>query len=161
MVFSIPKEELIFPDPHLGEPDGLLCIGGDLSPERLLLAYHHGIFPWFSFTSCEPHWYCPMQRFVIFPAEIHVSHSMRSLINKGKYRVSVNEDFDGVIHGCSLAQDRINEDGAWLGDDIIEAYTMEEVEVSSADANKAAAERRKAEEEAKAAAADEADSNEE
>ncbi len=123
MVFSIPKEELIFPDPHLGEPDGLLCIGGDLSPERLLLAYHHGIFPWFSFTSREPHWYCPMQRFVIFPAEIHVSHSMRSLINKGKYRVSVNEDFDGVIHGCSLAQDRINEDGAWLGDDIIEAYT--------------------------------------
>ena len=71
----------------------------------------------------EPHWYCPMQRFVIFPNEIHVSHSMRSLINKQLYRVSINEDFDGVIHGCSLAQDRINQNGAWLGDEIIEAYT--------------------------------------
>ena len=64
-----------------------------------------------------------MQRFVIFPNEIHVSHSMRSLINKQQYRVSINEDFDGVIHGCSLAQDRINQNGAWLGDEIIEAYT--------------------------------------
>ena len=124
MVFHIPKDELIFPDPHLGDEDGLLCIGGDLNPERLILAYHHGIFPWFPFRNWgEPHWYCPMQRFVIFPAEIHVSHSMRSLINKQQYRVSINEDFDGVIHGCSLAQDRINQNGAWLGDEIIEAYT--------------------------------------
>jgi len=124
MVFHIPKDELIFPDPHLGDEDGLLCIGGDLNPERLILAYHHGIFPWFPFRNWgEPHWYCPMQRFVIFPNEIHVSHSMRSLINKQQYRVSINEDFDGVIHGCSLAQDRINQNGAWLGDDIIEAYT--------------------------------------
>ena len=97
MVFSIPKEELIFPDPHLGEPDGLLCIGGDLSPERLLLAYHHGIFPWFSFTSREPHWYCPMQRFVIFPDEVHVSHSMRQLIRQQRYRLSINEAFEAVI----------------------------------------------------------------
>ncbi len=124
MVFHIPKDELIFPDPHLGDEDGLLCIGGDLNPERLILAYHHGIFPWFPFRNWgEPHWYCPMQRFVIFPNEIHVSHSMRSLINKQQYRVSINEDFDGVIHGCSLAQDRINQNGAWLGDEIIEAYT--------------------------------------
>ncbi len=124
MVFHIPKDELIFPDPHLGDEDGLLCIGGDLNPERLILAYHHGIFPWFPFRNWgEPHWYCPMQRFVIFPNEIHVSHSMRTLINKQQYRVSINEDFDGVIHGCSLAQDRINQNGAWLGDEIIEAYT--------------------------------------
>ncbi len=124
MVFHIPKDELIFPDPHLGDEDGLLCIGGDLNPERLILAYHLGIFPWFPFRNWgEPHWYCPMQRFVIFPNEIHVSHSMRSLINKQQYRVSINEDFDGVIHGCSLAQDRINQNGAWLGDEIIEAYT--------------------------------------
>lgn len=124
MVFRIPKDELIFPDPHLAEDDGLLCIGGDLSPERLILAYHHGIFPWFSFRDRHsPHWYCPKQRFVIFPDEIHVSHSMRTLINKGKYRVSINQDFDGVIHGCSLAQNRIDMEGAWLGDDIIEAYT--------------------------------------
>lgn len=125
MVYCIPKDELVFPDPHLcDEPDGLLCVGGDLSPERLILAYSYGIFPWYSFEHYnEPHWYCPMQRFVIFPDEIHVSHSMRSLINKQQYRVSVNNDFDGVIHGCSLAQGRIDMEGAWLGEDIIEAYT--------------------------------------
>lgn len=124
MVYHIPKDKIIFPDPHNANPSGLLGIGGDLSPDRLLLAYHHGIFPWFSFRDGdEPRWYCPQERFVIFPNEIHVSHSMRSLIRKGLYRVSINEDFDGVIHGCSLAQGRINEDGAWLGDDIIEAYS--------------------------------------
>ncbi len=125
MIYRIPKDELVFPDPHLcDEPDGLLCVGGDLRPERLILAYSHGIFPWFSFEYYdEPHWYCPQRRFVIFPDEIHVSHSMRSLINKQMYRVSVNNDFDGVIHGCSLAQGRISMKGAWLGEDIIKAYT--------------------------------------
>ena len=124
MVFRIPKDELIFPDPHLADDDGLLCVGGDLRVERLVLAYHYGIFPWFSFRNCiEPHWYCPKRRFVIFPHEIHVSHSMRSLINKQLYRVSINQAFDDVIQGCALAQNRINENGAWLGDEIIEAYT--------------------------------------
>ena len=89
MIYRIGKE-LIFPQPVDVEPDGLLCIGGDLSVDRLLLAYSHGIFPWFSFRDYdEPLWYCPQQRFVIFPEEIHVSHSMRTLINKGKYDVSI------------------------------------------------------------------------
>ena len=124
MVFSIPDDEIIFPDPHLGEEDGLLCVGGDLSVQRLLLAYHHGIFPWFSFRRCsQPFWYCPMQRFVIFPDEIHVSHSMRNMINRGKYRVSVNEDFSGVINHCSTAQHRNEKEGAWLGEEIIKSYS--------------------------------------
>ena len=124
MVFRIPIDEIIFPDPHMAEPDGLLCVGGDLNPERLILAYSHGIFPWFSFRDWdEPQWFCPMQRFVLFPEEIHVSHSMRTLINKQQYRVSINGDFDGVIHGCSQAQGRVDMDGAWLGEDIINAYT--------------------------------------
>ncbi len=73
--------ELWFPDPHLGEPDGLVAVGGDLSVDRLLLAYSNGFFPWFSYQDCkEPLWYCPLQRFVIFPDEIHVSHSMKQLI---------------------------------------------------------------------------------
>ena len=125
MVYRIPKDELIFPDPHLcDEPDGLLCVGGDLSPERLILAYSYGIFPWYSYRDVhEIHWYCPMQRFVIFPNEIHVSHSMRNLINKDVYQVSINTDFDGVIRGCSMAQGRDEKEGAWLGDEIIAAYT--------------------------------------
>ena len=113
---------LWFPDPRLGEPDGLFAIGGDLSTDRLLLAYSHGIFPWFSFRdSDEPHWYCPMKRFVIFPEEIHISHSMRTLLNKERYQVSMNKDFDSVIRHCSEL--RINEQGAWLGEDMIKAYT--------------------------------------
>lgn len=113
---------LWFPDPRLGEPDGLFAIGGDLSTDRLLLAYSHGIFPWFSFRDAdEPYWYCPMKRFVIFPEEIHISHSMRTLLNKDRYQVSMNKDFDSVIRHCSEL--RINEQGAWLGEDMIKAYT--------------------------------------
>ena len=123
MIFRL-NSELVFPDPLLGEPDGALAVGGDLSIERLTLAYSHGIFPWFSFRdNDEPVWYCPMERFVIFPSEIHVSHSMRSLINKGVYRVSINEDFEGVMRGCQRADGRLEMDGAWLSDDIIKAYT--------------------------------------
>ena len=75
-VFQLDNE-LWFPDPHLGEDDGLVAVGGDLSVDRLLLAYSNGFFPWYSFShNKEPLWFCPLQRFVIFPNEIHVSHSM-------------------------------------------------------------------------------------
>ena len=117
-------DNLWFPDPHYGEDDGLVAVGGDLSVDRLLLAYSYGFFPWFSFrNSEEPYWYCPLQRFVIFPKEIHISHSMRQLINQNRYMVSINKDFDGVIRGCATAQNRDTEEGAWLGPDIIKAYT--------------------------------------
>ena len=117
-------DKLWFPDPHLGEEDGLVAVGGDLSVDRLLLAYSNGFFPWFSFRNREePLWYCPLQRFVIFPREIHVSHSMRQLFRQDRYRITLNKDFDGVIRGCATAQNRNEEDGAWLGPKIIEAYT--------------------------------------
>ena len=117
-------DELWFPDPHQGEDDGLVAVGGDLSVDRLLLAYSNGFFPWYSFHHRdEPLWYCPLQRFVIFPDEIHVSHSMQQLINKRQYTVTINQDFEGVIRGCATAQNRDTEDGAWLGPDIIRAYT--------------------------------------
>lgn len=116
--------DLWFPDPHLGEEDGLVAIGGDLSVDRLILAYSNGFFPWFSFKhQDEPLWYCPLQRFVIFPNEVHVSHSMRQLINKGDYRITINQDFESVIRGCATAQNRNQDEGAWLGAEMIEAYT--------------------------------------
>ena len=115
---------LWFPDPHLGEEDGLVAVGGDLSVDRLLLAYSNGFFPWFSFQyQKEPLWYCPLQRFVIFPNEIHISHSMKQLIKKHQYEVTINKDFDGVIRGCATAQNRNQEEGAWLGPNIIKAYS--------------------------------------
>lgn len=122
MVYQIFEDSLEFPDPRCGEEDGLFAIGGDLSSERLLLAYSLGIFPWFSFRDYdEPLWFCPMRRFVIFPEEIHISHSMRNMINKGVYSVTFNKDFKGVIEGCS--EKRIAEEGAWLGERMIKAYT--------------------------------------
>ena len=117
-------EELWFPDPHWGEEDGLVAVGGDLSVERLVLAYSNGFFPWYSYKMLSvPAWYCPLDRYVIFPDEIHISHSMRQLLRQRKYEVTVNQDFEGVINGCSTAQGRYEEDGAWLGPDIIRAYT--------------------------------------
>lgn len=123
MVWRLTNDPTLFPDPHYGEDDGLIAVGGDLSPERLANAYCNGIFPWYGFKEHnEILWYCPLDRFVIFPSEIHISHSMRQLINKGTYRVSINRDFDKVIENCSRADGRYDQEGAWLGDDMIKAY---------------------------------------
>ena len=118
-------EGLWFPNPKYGEPDGLFAVGGDLSVNRLLLAYSHGIFPWFAYQVYnEPHWYCPMERFVIFPKEIHISHSMKQLMRQGKYYITIDHDFEGVIKGCSKADCRNTDMGAWLGPQMIRAYTQ-------------------------------------
>ena len=119
MAVCLLDKNLWFPDPHLGEEDGLVAIGGDLSVDRLILAYSNGFFPWYSFKDQQPLWYCPLQRFVIFPNEIHVSHSMKQLLKKNPYRITINKDFEGVMRGCATAQ----LEGAWLGPNIIKAYT--------------------------------------
>ena len=126
MIFELDDEILAFPHPELpmlDDPNGMVAIGGDLSVERLLLAYEHGFFPWYAFRYKDIQWYCPRERFVIFPNEVHVSHSMRTLMNKHIYHVTFNTAFDQVIRACGTVDGRINEAGAWLGDDIIEAYT--------------------------------------
>ena len=122
-VFQLDNE-LWFPDPHLGDDDGMVAIGGDLSIDRLLLAYSNGFFPWFAYRSQqEPLWYCPLQRFVIFPDEVHVSHSMKQLMKRHELEVIINQDFENVIKGCATAQNRNQDEGAWLGPYMIEAYT--------------------------------------
>lgn len=124
MVFQLDDDDIWFPEPIFGEDDGLLAVGGDLSTERLIMAYSNGIFPWYPYDAdCPIMWYCPLKRFVIFPDEIHISHSMRTLLNKHTYRVTWDKDFDGVIHGCATVSQRNVTEGAWLGDDMIEAYT--------------------------------------
>ena len=120
MVYQLNKS-ISFPDPHLGEEDGLLAIGGDLSVDRLLLAYSNGIFPWYAFRDEVIQWWCPMQRFVIFPDKIHISHSMRTLFNKERYRITFNRAFPEVIRQCGKLREDM--EGAWLGPEIIEAYT--------------------------------------
>ena len=122
MVFQL-NDDLVFPDPHLGEEEGILAIGGDLRPERLLLAYYHGIFPWFSFRDSPIQWWCPMKRFVIFPNEIHISHSMRQemkRVERGEIIVTFNRAFEKVIDRCGSKREHMV--GAWLGDDMKQAY---------------------------------------
>lgn len=121
MVFEL-SEELAFPNPSLAEDDGLLAMGGDLSPKRLLLAYRYGIFPWYGYKNEPILWWCPKQRFVIFPDEIHISHSMRQMLRSDRYTVTVNKAFDKVIEWCGKADGRNKHAGAWLGGDMLEAY---------------------------------------
>ncbi|MRG47181.1 leucyl/phenylalanyl-tRNA--protein transferase [Chitinophaga sp. SYP-B3965] len=118
-LFQIPDNELIFPPLHKAEPDGLLAIGGDLSMERLLLAYRSGIFPWYNRKPIL--WWSPDPRFVLFPAELKVSNSMKQLLRKSPFRISINENFAGVISNCSSIE-REGQDGTWITKDMMAAY---------------------------------------
>src|ERR1700742_3622959 len=115
MIFRL-DERLVFPNPALAEDDGLLAVGGDLSTDRLLLAYYNGIFPWYS--EDEPIlWFSPHERFVLYPEELRVSKSMRRLLNSGEFDVTVDERFSDVITACSLIG-RPGQDGTWITDDM-------------------------------------------
>ena len=112
------SNDLVFPHPSLSEEDGLLAIEGDLSPQRLLLAYSNGIFPWFS--DDEPIlWWSPDPRFVLYPKDIRISHSMKKLLKKNTYRISFDTCFRDVISNCSTLR---KETGTWITDEMIEAY---------------------------------------
>jgi leucyl/phenylalanyl-tRNA--protein transferase len=112
MVFRLQQNKLIFPDPALAEEDGLLAVGGDLSPERLLLAYQSGIFPWFS--DDDPIlWFAPHERCVVFPESVRVSKSMAKVLRSGKFQISRNKAFREVIKACA-AVPRKDQDGTWI-----------------------------------------------
>lgn len=117
-IFQLSKE-LVFPNPLLAE-DGVLAVGGDLSPERLLLAYRRGIFPWYN--EGEPIiWHAPNPRFVLFPNEFHVSKSLKRLLKQEKYSFSVNQNFESVIRNCKQIE-RDFQDGTWITNDMEKAY---------------------------------------
>jgi leucyl/phenylalanyl-tRNA---protein transferase len=119
MIFRL-DDRLIFPDPKLAEPDGLLAVGGDLSTGRLLLAYHHGIFPWYS-DDTPILWYSPHERFVLYPEELKVSKTMRQLLRSGKFTVTIDTCFDKVIEACSSIK-RKGEPGTWITAEMQVAY---------------------------------------
>jgi leucyl/phenylalanyl-tRNA--protein transferase len=118
-LFALDKE-LIFPPVHLAEPDGLLAIGGDLSTERLLLAYRNGIFPWYEGEHIL--WWCPDPRFVLVPPELKVSKSMAQLLKRQAFQFTINKAFPEVISNCK-AISRRGQDGTWITEGIREAYT--------------------------------------
>ena len=119
MPLFILDNELVFPPVHLAQPDGLIAIGGDLSPERLLLAYRNGIFPWYE--SEHILWWCPDPRFVLFPDELKINKSTEKLLNKNEFEFSINKSFKEVIHQCKKIK-RPGQDGTWITDEVEKAY---------------------------------------
>ena len=110
-----------FPDPQyaLVEPDGLLAVGGDLSPARLLNAYRQGIFPWYS--DGQPIlWWSPNPRAVLYPANLRVSRSLRKTLRKQPFRVSIDTAFSAVIEACS--ESRPGQEGTWITEEMKQAY---------------------------------------
>jgi leucyl/phenylalanyl-tRNA--protein transferase len=104
----------------LREPDGLLAVGGDLAPERILNAYRHGIFPWFS-PGQPILWWSPDPRAVLFPEKLKVSRSLRKTINHHTYRVTFDTAFAQVIRACA-ATPRRGQDGTWISEEMQQAY---------------------------------------
>lgn len=119
MIFRL-DERLLFPDPALAEEGGLLAVDGDLSVERLLLAYQNGIFPWYG-DDTPILWYSPHERFVLYPAELKISKSMKQVLRSGKFRITVNLNFADVIDACSRVE-REGQDGTWIVEDMKAAY---------------------------------------
>lgn len=120
-IFRLDEDEIYFPDPTLAEEDGLLAVGGDLSVQRLLLAYCNGIFPWYN--EDDPIlWWCPKQRFIIRPSEIHISKSMRKYFRQHEIEAVLNRDFKDTMHRCRMKRE--NNEGTWITDDMEKAYNQ-------------------------------------
>lgn len=114
-------KELFFPPVEEANYDGILAVGGDLSVERLLLAYNNGIFPWFD--EDDPIlWWAPPERMVVSPMDYKVSKSMRNILNRNIFEVTINKDFDLVINNCQQIV-RKGQAGTWISSEIIKAYT--------------------------------------
>ena len=114
-------KELYFPPVDEASYEGVLAIGGDLSIERLLLAYQNGIFPWFN--DDEPIlWWSPSERMVVVPQMYKVSKSIRNLLNQNKFKVTFNQNFSEVIRNCQQIE-RKGQDDTWISEDIIASYT--------------------------------------
>jgi leucyl/phenylalanyl-tRNA---protein transferase len=115
-------KELYFPPVEEASYDGVLAVGGDLSLERLKLAYKNGIFPWYD-AEDPILWWAPPYRMVVNPNDYNVSKSIRNLINRGLFQVTINQNFEDVIVNCQKV-DRKDQNGTWITQDIIDAYTQ-------------------------------------
>jgi leucyl/phenylalanyl-tRNA--protein transferase len=118
-VFRLGRD-VAFPDPALAEPEGLLALGGDLRPERLLAAYAAGIFPWFDARS-PILWWSPDPRLVLEPPRLHVSRSLARTVRRGTYRVTADTAFERVIRRCG-ERPRAGQRGTWITPSMVEAY---------------------------------------
>ncbi len=119
-VFEL-TDDLVFPHPRMANHDGLLAIGGDLSIERLLLAYSNGIFPWYDENS-PILWWSPNPRMVLFPEKLRISKSLKQTISSKKFTVTIDSDFKNVIAACAEMR-RHGQDGTWIVTEMQQAYT--------------------------------------
>jgi leucyl/phenylalanyl-tRNA---protein transferase len=113
------NETLQFPPVEMADEDGLLAVGGDLSRERLLFAYSNGIFPWYETKYIL--WWCPDPRFVLFPAELKISSSMKQVLRKQNFEFSIDRDFNAVISNCKTIS-RKGQDGTWITEEMRNAF---------------------------------------
>ena len=120
-VFWLSEKEIAFPHPDLANEDGILAIGGDLSKERLLLAYKIGLFPWFN-PEDPILWWSPDPRFVLFPGDLKIAKSMRSYFNQRKFEVTFDRRFEEVMKACKHQRRKGQGGGTWISDDMIRAY---------------------------------------
>lgn len=118
-VFRLPPEH-IFPDPELARSDGLLAVGGDLHPARLLLGYHMGIFPWYS-AGMPILWHSPDPRFVLFTDQLHVGRSLKKVVRKRRFELKLDSAFEQVIEACG-ATPRPGQRGTWITEEMKDAY---------------------------------------
>lgn len=119
-LYFLSKEHW-FPPVNHAQEDGLLAIGGDLHPNRILLAYQKGIFPWFS--GPDPLWWSPDPRFVLFPEKVRISHSMKSVLKKDTFKVTFNTCFLRVIQSCAEIK-REGQDGTWILPEMVDSYNI-------------------------------------
>ena len=120
MIFQLNDTDLTFPSPFFAEPDGLLAIGGDLSEARLINAYQSGVFPWFS--DDEPiSWYSPFHRCVLYPSNIIISKTMKQVMDRRTFKITINTAFEEVILNCATTN-RKHQDGTWITNDMQNAY---------------------------------------
>ena len=113
-------DELSFPAPEEAEPSGLLAVGGDLGPERLLLAYSMGIFPWYE-DGLPILWHSPDPRMVLLPVDLRISRSLRKVMRDRTFEIRLDGAFEAVVRACALTP-RGAQDGTWITDEMIEAY---------------------------------------
>ncbi len=123
-VMWLSPTQIYFPHSDTFDTPDVVAVGGDLSPERLLLAYSLGIFPWYNEADEPVMWWCPDPRLVLYPDELKVSKSMRPFFNQEKFKVTYNVDFQRVMRTCMLNDRKDQEGGSWINEDMIVAYTM-------------------------------------
>lgn len=120
MYYWLSDEELYFPSHDYADKEGVLALGGDLSPQRLVLAYRHGIFPWYS--EDDPIiWWSPDPRFVLYPKNLKVSKSMKQVLRRGTFKITLDTDFAGVLRNCQQIK-REGQPGTWITEEMFDSY---------------------------------------